>query len=56
MLRNVLIPRIVKKPHLILNEVLSLNAQESRRLWKRHATVIILNAVLSLNAQEFPQH
>ena len=55
MLRNWLWS-ILKSMSWILNEVLILNAQESRRLWKRHATVIILNEVLSLNAQEFPQH
>ena len=39
----------------ILNEVLSLNAQESHHHRRSHRkTCSILNEVLSLNAQEFP--
>ena len=36
----------------ILNEVLSLNAQESQRVQRVHQTTSVLNEVLSLNAQE----
>ena len=42
---------------VILNEVLSLNAQEFAR--RQHAALRntgVLNEVLSLNAQEFPAH
>ena len=37
----------------LLNEVLSLNAQESSALLATASTLAILNEVLSLNAQEF---
>ena len=37
----------------VLNEVLSLNAQESVRRPHATAKLIFLNEVLSLNAQEF---
>ena len=38
----------------VLNEVLSLNAQESGRTWFLPSRMSFLNEVLSLNAQEFP--
>ena len=37
----------------VLNEVLSLNAQESRRRLKATSLTALLNEVLSLNAQEW---
>ena len=37
----------------ILNEVLSLNAQESHSFVRMHFVCSLLNEVLSLNAQEF---
>ena len=40
-------------PGFLLNEVLSLNAQECPRLMMRLVCVAILNEVLSLNAQEY---
>ena len=36
----------------VLNEVLSLNAQELSQLWDSVTQTLILNEVLSLNAQE----
>ena len=41
------------KPCVILNEVLSLNAQESSSAVTNRPTVALLNEVLSLNAQEY---
>ena len=52
MLRNPLLLAQVRIL-LVLNEVLSLNAQESRHLSDRAQGWTILNEVLSLNAQEF---
>ena len=40
----------------ILNEVLSLNAQEFTKSIPRSESAYILNEVLSLNAQESPSH
>ena len=40
----------------VLNEVLSLNAQELARVSKHARTRYFLNEVLSLNAQEFQAH
>ena len=37
----------------VLNEVLSLNAQESHSFVRMHFVCSLLNEVLSLNAQEF---
>ena len=53
MLRNDLsdIPR--QKSNHVLNEVLSLNAQESTRRASWRSYWRVLNEVLSLNAQEF---
>ena len=39
----------------LLNEVLSLNAQESMQFHRLYSTNLLLNEVLSLNAQEFKQ-
>ena len=38
---------------ILLNEVLSLNAQESHRVAVRGVVSYLLNEVLSLNAQDF---
>ena len=53
MLRNI---RILETEHnvtYLLNEVLSLNAQEYRQAYKIPRHTLVLNEVLSLNAQEF---
>ena len=43
-----------QRPHRpVLNEVLSLNAQESCRDAEQAGDLRVLNEVLSLNAQEF---
>ena len=42
-----------RRPYPILNEVLSLNAQEYTALIGASMPALILNEVLSLNAQEF---
>ena len=51
MLRNVdsAVPSVLV---ILLNEVLSLNAQESRNSLTCRSVVALLNEVLSLNAQE----
>ena len=53
MLRNVFQLDKADVPYRILNEVLSLNAQESEngKVWDMKRS--LLNEVLSLNAQEF---
>ena len=52
MLRN--LPFVtVSSLSAILNEVLSLNAQESRPDYRYATTPALLNEVLSLNAQEW---
>ena len=52
MLRNVCRPER-RSRRKILNEVLSLNAQEFRKYATTASQTDILNEVLSLNAQEF---
>ena len=44
------------KLNTVLNEVLSLNAQEFYRLRARRFPSRVLNEVLSLNAQELPNY
>ena len=51
MLRNHFIP-LEEEVFRVLNEVLSLNAQECRRGIRARARLPLLNEVLSLNAQE----
>ena len=52
MLRNILLPATIRIPYVFLNEVLSLNAQESVEDGRLAANTALLNEVLSLNAQE----
>ena len=52
MLRNLTIA-MLQVLGLLLNEVLSLNAQEFGGVWEKLLIAVILNEVLSLNAQEF---
>ena len=45
---------LLRRHHWILNEVLSLNAQEYSACWLHHMVNLwFLNEVLSLNAQEY---
>ena len=53
MLRNAYPPELLTVTRLILNEVLSLNAQECVVVGSVHRFVQLLNEVLSLNAQEY---
>ena len=53
MLRNMACRRLARICRL-LNEVLSLNAQESPMAVPRLPKILVLNEVLSLNAQEWP--
>ena len=55
MLRNILLPSVHELPAL-LNEVLSLNAQESCDFAGGEVNPVVLNEVLSLNAQESREH
>ena len=54
MLRNPEIAEPVHDAKDVLNEVLSLNAQECATLRRQDVVAMILNEVLSLNAQESP--
>ena len=53
MLRNQSERRRWRPWSLLLNEVLSLNAQELQTAYKDRHVVFLLNEVLSLNAQEY---
>ena len=52
MLRNQAVMRQIMRFVFVLNEVLSLNAQEWRVAFLRTPILCFLNEVLSLNAQE----
>ena len=56
MLRNILLPATIRIPYVFLNEVLSLNDQESVEDGRLAANTALLNEVLSLNAQEFARY